>query len=503
MFYITDYITKMDVKTYEMLSLLSCTVASVSEDPNLSPKDNAKRLLHRCLSQFTRQQQIHAQQAVRYIRELGDSYQSHATVPMLSSALIAHVIRTYKVVAPSQEEDSDSGSDTENEHDGPSDGDATPNNLGTEEPEPSIKISLDPGGVAFDVTQVDDYWYRSDSLSHLCFYDFVRCVKKSKLQDKEISNRLGTFRRHSLLPPHPQADTHELIQHTEETNRYPSTELIPRVIGSSIPRRGSHRHALFMIAHFVPFSSQHPLFPPNRQVAVTDYFNAYPFHPTHQRIMNNWNEVHECEDERDAERLRKREAVTREHRLLQKAIVGCEDDEMIDFSNADPESAELSKSDAAMLATLTKLKEADWFARPSPSAAKPVPNSLVEAQNANSKLFDIWKKHVTEQEKAVMSARRDAVEAPTSAVRGTRSQADVQVISDATPKQSHTASDKAPETIPLSSAMSTPKSPVELLEQIGIEHALNEEQFIAYRIVAHQFLQAFDDLHKSGAKESK
>src|SRR5882762_4969193 len=45
MFYITDYITKMDVKTYEMLSLLSRAVSSmpVTDTP---AKDRAKTLLH-------------------------------------------------------------------------------------------------------------------------------------------------------------------------------------------------------------------------------------------------------------------------------------------------------------------------------------------------------------------------------------------------------------------------------------------------------------------------
>ncbi len=61
MFYITDYITKMDLKTYQVLSLLSKAVAQVAETSQKSPVQAAKTLLHKCLSQFTRQQQIHAQ----------------------------------------------------------------------------------------------------------------------------------------------------------------------------------------------------------------------------------------------------------------------------------------------------------------------------------------------------------------------------------------------------------------------------------------------------------
>jgi hypothetical protein len=68
MFYISDYITKMDVKTYEVLSLLSHAVARIpAQSPDVSLTESAKVLLHKCLSQFNSQQQIHAQQAACYI----------------------------------------------------------------------------------------------------------------------------------------------------------------------------------------------------------------------------------------------------------------------------------------------------------------------------------------------------------------------------------------------------------------------------------------------------
>ncbi|KAJ7790080.1 hypothetical protein B0H14DRAFT_2301253, partial [Mycena olivaceomarginata] len=79
MFYISDYITKFDEKTYHTLSLLSQAV--VANKNNLrneaSPLAATKNLLHKCLSQLTRQQQIHAQQAVWYIRGHGDAVMSH------------------------------------------------------------------------------------------------------------------------------------------------------------------------------------------------------------------------------------------------------------------------------------------------------------------------------------------------------------------------------------------------------------------------------------------
>ena len=75
---------------------LSRAVANLGDSPNdgESPVVQLKKLLHNlCLSQFTRQQQIHAQQAARYLRGLDDSILSHKTVPMLSALLISYVMK--------------------------------------------------------------------------------------------------------------------------------------------------------------------------------------------------------------------------------------------------------------------------------------------------------------------------------------------------------------------------------------------------------------------------
>lgn len=68
--------TKMGPETYEMLSLLSKAVSNMPATDDCSASAQAKILLHKCLSQFSRQQQIHGQQAACYIRGKGDSMSS-------------------------------------------------------------------------------------------------------------------------------------------------------------------------------------------------------------------------------------------------------------------------------------------------------------------------------------------------------------------------------------------------------------------------------------------
>ncbi|KAG1816968.1 hypothetical protein DFJ58DRAFT_633052, partial [Suillus subalutaceus] len=75
-------------------------------------------------------------------------------------------------------------------------------------------------------------------------------------------------------------------------------ELVPRVVGMSIPRATDAKlWALFTLAHFKPFSAVSPLL--RKGEDATDAFRTYIFSTRSRTIMSNWEAVHECEDERD------------------------------------------------------------------------------------------------------------------------------------------------------------------------------------------------------------
>ena len=186
MFYITDYITQGDLNTHEMLSLLSHAVANLSDSPNEndSPLVRSKRLLHKCLSQFTRQQQIHMQQAARYLRGEDDSIPSHKTVSMLSALLIscvmkaAHVKRTHNGITHEGDRSGDAldkddencvGADKDDESDSETNGD---HYRDREREDISLKIVLNRDGTLCETNQVVDYLYRGESLHSMAFYNF-------------------------------------------------------------------------------------------------------------------------------------------------------------------------------------------------------------------------------------------------------------------------------------------------------------------------------------------
>ena len=215
MFYITDYITKMDVKTYQVLTLLSRAVAQLPIQKDSSSSEHARKLLHKCLAQFTKQQQIHAQQAARYLRGFGDGIKSHDTVLMMSNLLLEYL---------------------------------SLNSIGCNddlEIEPAqLSIHTDQQGQLLTGNQVLDYLHQSNLLMSMNFYDFCHCIKLEKKKkekhksDEESEPRLGTFPRFELKCPHPLHNTHQLSQHTSQDDI--RVKLVPRVVGMSIPRSTSN-----------------------------------------------------------------------------------------------------------------------------------------------------------------------------------------------------------------------------------------------------------------------
>ncbi|KAG1734452.1 uncharacterized protein EDB91DRAFT_1250974 [Suillus paluster] len=345
MFYISDYITKMDVKTYEVLSLLSRAVARIPKQivHQGNVVDHGKALLHKCLSQFNWQQQVHAQQAARYIQGFDDSTCSHQTVPMMSSLLLAYVHEQYircDTMTPDDHDDD-------------------------EVEQVQLQIATDKDGKLVEANQIHHYLYCSDALAQMSFYDFCHCVcvetiKSSARMKNTHETRLGVYRRHALKPGHPAHETHELQEHTNEQRGDGYQEFIPRVVGCSIPRRSdATAWALFALAHFKPFSVIVPLLSGMESVIST--FQKYSFSGRSRQVMNNWEAIHECEDERDADRLHKKASMTAESKALSTSLGLAsltDDDVEIDMSRMPSHRAE---EDFAISQTVLLMQQCQWL----------------------------------------------------------------------------------------------------------------------------------------------
>ncbi|KAE8221158.1 hypothetical protein CF319_g5436 [Tilletia indica] len=100
--YITSYTTKSDETPANQISMINTVYERLAN--NQEHDVNAHGLLTRCVMQFGRERQLHAQAASTYVRDLGDVFQSHTTVPMLSGHLIHAVLRLFGPVLSDADE---------------------------------------------------------------------------------------------------------------------------------------------------------------------------------------------------------------------------------------------------------------------------------------------------------------------------------------------------------------------------------------------------------------
>ena len=481
MFYITDYITKMDCKTYEVLSLLSRVVSRMPDIVNSSPTDSAKNLLHRCISQFTRQQQIHAQQAVRYLRGFDDTISSHKTVPMMSSLLLsfinANLQNPQSVTVESQEDEEDVE-------------------------QLPLKIVTNESGELVDTHQVHHYWYRSESLEHMSFYDFCRCIRiEKKSRTCHVKNthetRLGVLQRHSLKSSHPLHETHHLIEHTNEDRGEGHHELVPRIVGMSIPRETSAIWPFFVLAHFKPFSMTQPLIPANE--SYENVFQTYSFSDRTLKIIRNWNAIYECEDERDAERLRKRTIATRESAAM-TASVGFPELDVENIENALSEKTN-SETNFRIQQAVLAMQQSNWLTV-LPKNDKFDDNvhnfavSVVASDHLSNNLPDItnnslkhWKAETKAQEQTITNNRRNAL-SPEQQVM-IPAVVDTEMFSTFPITDNKVFLECSPTKAPQALNINDQIAPHDVLSTIEQDFNLNVKQVQAFRIISQHFIKKF------------
>jgi hypothetical protein len=484
MFYITDYITKMEMKTYQLLSLLSRAVLRAKEVASSSIAGSAKTLLHKCLSQFIKQQQIHAQQAARYICGLNDTIKSHKTLPMLSSLLLDFVCRAfpdntvesdyYDTVLDDKEDDTtNSNSNSEDSN----------NDTYHNFTEPvRLQIYTDNAGKFIKANQIDHYIYRDRKLKDICFSDFIWKFKLTKKTDVAVKDaekmRLGTYPRYELQYPHPQCQTHVLVEHTTKIGKDNTNLCIPRVIGMSIPRCNSPQYNLFMLAHFKPFSKESPLW--DKQLGVNEAFKHFHFSTAAQKTMHNWEAIHECEDERDAERLRKQTACLQESSTLTNSLISNNiDDGSIIFHDVDMSVKRNLKKDLEINTTLFKLASSNWFQPPEENHT--CSTSMSPLPDITQDKFTQWKSEIKHQEE-VLQKNKKSLQHPESQSALSLPPNDTQDF----PSENNSNKNTSPFTE--SGNATKQETATSLLDRIIKETNLNRKQALAFRIIAGTFI---------------
>jgi hypothetical protein len=360
----------------------------------------------------------------------------------------------------------------------------------------SVRVSLNKDGLLEDVNQIDHYLHRDSTLSQMNFYDFVRftCIQRdTRPNTSQTEHRSSYCDRCALTPPHPWASSHVIVLHTNFEKGHGSAPLVPRMIGCTPPRTNDPRFKLFVLAHFKPFSFSSPLVLPSETILST--YDTHSFNAEAQSVMENWEEMHECSDQRDAERLKKREAAAREDKDLTRAMLGDEDDdEGLNHVRTDTMDIDENFDNNPFTSALRNLEQCGWLtASTSERKVTSSASTDMHAQGITPSKTDIkrWKTLIKDQEDVVAQARRTAMDPTLSLLNSPLSQ-DIsapETEAQCAPPALDVNTSVCPPTensIPNDSNKQKFVSSAEMIRSIAAHRKLNNEQLTAFNLIAEE-----------------
>jgi hypothetical protein len=464
--YISDYITKMDQKTDQAVSVMSQALAQVTEDDETSPVASAKRLLNKCATQFLRQNTTHSQECACYLRGLTDQISSHPHSIMLSGALMSHVKKTYAKPAADILHD-DAAEETETTH---------------------IRLNRNKDGTFSDANQVLDYLFHPDDLKNMHYLDFSRCVRRVTIASQKNKHSheecAGVMRRLPLNQEHPCHETHVLLVHTDDEQGIGRKEFVPKMIGA-VPLRVHHPdYSLFCLAHFKPFSATAPLI--EKGSDISSAMAAYQFDALAKRVMKNWEALHECEDEHDSERMRKRDALTAESKAINQALM---DDAQELQQMAPGQLNALQLRDHKIGLYIDMLRQANWLTADISSTAPGLPENgdvpmLPDRPNAK------WPENIKTQKSDIEKLRLSAINAAEQGLMGAAPDTEVNTQLGL---NSSSEDPECPETEVMNEIQGVTLTHDELLASISERFGLNQMQHAAFEIISKNFISRRHD----------
>jgi hypothetical protein len=249
-YYITDYITKSQLKTHVAFAALELAIkklnATESEDDAVTVQ--AKRLLQKCAYTIVSHQELSAQQVCSYLMDFEDHFTSHEYWNVFWRSFEIYVdhalpLPCTDVAASDGEMDADSIHESENE------GDET-SEMGLQD-EVGIATNLS-GEIVPKNGQVLNYIRRGDGLQEVCLWEYVVYIQKltkkcvchrtdeasSTLQqadeleiDAAFKSIAATHAKYMFSNCHPDHESH-----IQQVCR-PEKRLIPVPIGLPLLRR--------------------------------------------------------------------------------------------------------------------------------------------------------------------------------------------------------------------------------------------------------------------------
>lgn len=330
LYYITDYITKSQLKAHTAYSALKTAVLKLRAEENDTEEDDyaykAKRLLVKCANSLISKQELSAPQVAAYLMGYGDHYTSHTFrhlhLPSFQAYITDHMPKAIEIGDfPSEEplpmnsiDDGHAHSYESTEHDIDSETDDremedVEDDSIHEDDEPlydEVLLSTSSKGhIRAIQNDVTDYVMRGEDDAEIDVWSFISMFDKLAIKnDKSCSDNQRpnhpqgrpANRRSRFLPCHPDFATHVLRERCA-TNYYVPVPTC--AIPNAALDANKEKHAMQMLILFKPWRSVADLL--GNHTSWLDAYNDFltDVAPEKLKVINNMQLLHECKTERD------------------------------------------------------------------------------------------------------------------------------------------------------------------------------------------------------------
>ncbi|KAJ7102080.1 hypothetical protein C8R44DRAFT_555561, partial [Mycena epipterygia] len=329
--YISDYIAKLSLKSYQMFASVYHVFEKNSEmlGGNWEEKDTARHLMRKMVNSMSSKMEIGSPMASMYLLGHPDHYASHKYVTFWWKAYVLFV-RSFWLTETGFRDSDD------------------------EEADEKVPIGKQDG-IFVATSGVDDYRCRPVVYNNVTLYEWIQCSEKKARNQKERIERLEEegesldceddledeedyFSQEEIMLDHAQSQEEEDISDWEtddedevivnkqaelDSRRKPTRHafipahplslshavscdfsrlntIIPNFIGGAIPRsdKGDRSfYCLTMMTLFKPWRSPADL--KDSESTWDQIFNEHDFTPRQNELMRNFNVRYECNDARD------------------------------------------------------------------------------------------------------------------------------------------------------------------------------------------------------------
>jgi hypothetical protein len=157
---------------------------------------------------------------------------------------------------------------------------------------------------------------------------------------------------------------------------------------------------VFTLTHFKAFDYGQPLI--EKEFTIENTYVQFQFSERSQVIMQNWEDIHECEDECDHERMRKKASVTAESLAMNDTInqTFLEDD--IHDGDVVLKPTQISGKDFVVLQTIHILEQSQWLVASKVCKEKTtVPSMLFNFPTPTTQQLKEWMNSIKHQEQVI------------------------------------------------------------------------------------------------------